>query len=134
MNPNPNTSGLQPPWRKGQASPNPSGRPLRLPISDVYARLAAEPVTPSIRKILKRDGVPLPPKATLAEALATRMFLRAIAGDCGAAKEIREAIEGKPGQRIEPVDAVREVIFRVVYTKTEPKKDGEEPDTSVVPS
>jgi hypothetical protein len=117
MNRHPNTSGLRPPWRRGQASPNPSGRPRRLPISDVYAKLAAEPVPPSIRGILKRDGVTLPPDATLADALATRMFLRAIAGDCVAAKEIRESIEGKAGQRIEPRDAVDEIRLVVVESK-----------------
>jgi uncharacterized protein DUF5681 len=125
MNRHPNTSGLWRPWKPGQASPNPSGRPRRLPISDIYAKLAAEPVPPSIHKILERDGVTLSPDATLADALATRMFLRAIAGDCVAAREIRESIEGKAGQRIEPRDAVdREIRLRVTYSKAPVKNKG----------
>ena len=40
MNPNGTRKNLRPPWRKGEPSPNPSGRPKRLPISDTYALFA----------------------------------------------------------------------------------------------
>jgi Family of unknown function (DUF5681) len=95
---------LRPAWRKGDPSPNPSGRPRRLPISDMYARIAVEPIPESIRNAMKRNGVSLPPEATFAEALATRVWVKALSGDSGAAREIREAIEGRTGQRAILVD------------------------------
>ena len=104
---------LLPAWRKGDPSPNPSGRPHRLPISDVYARIASEPISESIRKTLKRNGVSLPPGATFAEALATRVWMKALAGDLAAAKEIRETTEGKTGQRVAPPEEEGEQVVNV---------------------
>ena len=95
---------LRPAWRKGDPSPNPTGRPHRLPISDMYARIAVEPIPESIRSAMKRNGVSLPPEATFAEALATRVWVKALSGDSGAAREIREAIEGRTGPRAIVVD------------------------------
>jgi hypothetical protein len=102
MNPNGTLENLRPPWQKGDPSPNPSGRPSRLPISDMYTRIADEPIPEAIRKAMKRNGVNLKSGATFAEALATRVWAKALSGDSGAAKEIREAIEGKTGKRDAP--------------------------------
>jgi hypothetical protein len=125
MNFHPNTRGLRPLWKKGDPSPNPSGRPKRLPISDTLAEMAVQPVPTSIRKLLERRGVTLAPNATYADALARSEYLEAFNGNCAAAKEIREAIEGKAGQRIEPVDAAdREVRIRVVYSEAPVKNKG----------
>ena len=86
-------------WQKGQPSPNPSGKPRRLPISDTYEHLAAEPILDSVRKLLQQDGLTLEPGATCADALALRVWTSALSGDSGAAKEIREAIEEENGAK-----------------------------------
>src|ERR1700736_137042 len=104
MNPNGTLENLRPAWRKGDPSPNPSGRPIRLPITDMYRRIADEPIPEAIRKAMKRNGVNLKSGATFAEALATRVWAKALSGDSGAAKEIREAIEGKTGKRVTTED------------------------------
>jgi hypothetical protein len=109
---------LLPAWRKGQPSPNPSGRPHRLPISDTYARIADEPLPESMRKTLKRKGVILEPGATCAEALVKGVLASAIGGDLAAAKEFREASEGKIGQRVSPPEEPEEpqqVIVQLVH-------------------
>src|SRR5882757_6065559 len=108
---------LQPPWRKGEPSPNPSGRPKRLPISDTYALFAPEPIPESIRKAMKRRGIPIEPGATFADALVLQMWVKAMAGDPKAAKEIRESIEGKAAQRPADPGDKDPVEFRVVYTR-----------------
>lgn len=106
MNPNGTPKNLRPPWRKGAPSPNPTGRPHRLPISDTYESLADEPIPDSVRKAMKRNGVPLEPGATFAQALALRVWMRALNGDPVAAKELRESMEGKAAQRAAaPVDS-----------------------------
>jgi Family of unknown function (DUF5681) len=102
MNSNGTPANLRPAWQKGDPSPNPSGRPIRLPITDMYRRIADEPIPEAIRKAMKRNGVNLKSGATFAEALATRVWAKALSGDSGAAKEIREAIEGKTGKRDTP--------------------------------
>jgi hypothetical protein len=108
---------LRAPWRKGEPSPNPSGRPKRLPISDVYAQLAVQPIPESILKILQRDGVPLGPDTTFADGLATQMWLQALRGDILAAREIRESIEGKSPTRTEIKQGPTEVAPKPDYTK-----------------
>lgn len=99
MNPQGNSKNLRPPWRKGEPSPNPSGKPKRLPISDSYALLADEPIPESDRKLLETKGISLEPGATYASALARQNWIKAIEGDTRAAKEVREATEGKAGLR-----------------------------------
>jgi hypothetical protein len=85
--------------RKGEPSPNPTGRPKRLPISDTYALFAPEPIPESIRKAMKRRGIPVEPGATFADALVLQVWMKAMYGDPKAAKEVRESIEGKAGLR-----------------------------------
>jgi hypothetical protein len=125
MNPNGTPKNLRPPWRKGTPSPNSTGRPHRLPISDTYESLADEPIPDSVRKIMKRNGVPLAPGATFAVALALRVWMRALNGDPVAAKEVRESMEGKAAQRTVAVND-GPVSLRVVF----PKENGKEPPDS----
>ena len=106
---------LRPPWRKGEPSPNPSGRPKRLPISDTYALFVSEPIPESIRKAMRKRGVNLEPGATFAEAVCLQMLMKAMAGDPKAAKEIRESIEGKAAQRPADPGDKDPVTFHVVY-------------------
>jgi hypothetical protein len=129
MNSDGTPENLRPPWRKGEPSPNPSGRPKRLPISDTYALFASEPIPESIRRAMKRRGIPIEPGATYAGALALRMWVRAMDGDPKAAKEIRESIEGKASQRPADPGDKDPVTFHVVYDyekrNSAPKPDSE---------
>ena len=116
MNKNGTPRNLRPPWRKGEGSPNPSGRPKRLPISDTYALFAREPIPESVRKAMRKRGVNLEPGATFAEAVCLQMLMKAMAGDPKAAKEIRESVEGKAAQRSADPGDKEPVILEVVYT------------------
>ena len=115
MNPNGTPKNLRQPWQKGEPSPNPSGRPKRLPISDSYALLADEPISESDRKILQEKGISLEPGATYASSLARQNWLKAIEGDTKAAKEVREATEGKAGIRPADPEDKSPIQIRVVY-------------------
>ena len=117
MNPNGTRKNLRPAWRKGEPSPNPSGRPKRLPISDTYESLADEPIPDSVRKILKQNGVTLEPGMTFAQALAMRIWMRALSGDQTAAKELRESMEGKSAQRSAPPVSSDPANIRVTYDR-----------------
>jgi hypothetical protein len=121
MNSNGTSKNLRPPWQKGGPSPNPSGRPKRLPISDTYALFALEPIPESIRQAMKRRGIPIEPGATFADALVLQMWVKAMAGDPKAAKEIRESIEGKAAQRPADPGDNGPVTIHVVYD--DEKKD-----------
>jgi Family of unknown function (DUF5681) len=118
MNSHGTPKNLCPPWRKGEPSPNPSGRPKRLPISDTYALFASEPIPESIRKAMRRKGVHLEAGTTSAQALVKQMWLKAMVGDSKAAKEIRESIEGKAAQRpADPGDKDRLLFTLCTITK-----------------
>lgn len=121
---------LRAPWRKGEPSPNPSGRPRRLPISDTYALFAQLPIPESIRKAMKRRGVPIEPSATFADALVLQVLMKAADGDTKAAKEVRESIEGRAGERPDAPGANEPVTIHVVYDKEE-KDVPPEPDLQV---
>ncbi len=82
-------------FNKGQSG-NPSGRTIRKPITDAYLKRAKHPLPKELRLKLN-----LPEKATYADALALGQFRKGITGDAAAAKEVREAIEGKATQRVE---------------------------------
>jgi len=85
-------------WPKG-VSGNPGGRPRKRPVTELYAILGeikTEQLPKSVRKKLKLiDGLSLHANAALG------IFGAAVKGSHGAAKEIREAIEGKSTQRVE---------------------------------
>jgi Family of unknown function (DUF5681) len=121
MNSNGTRKNLRPPWRKGEPSPNPSGRPKRLPISDTYALFAQAPIPESIRRAMKRKGIPIEPGATFADALSLQIWMKAMGGDPKAAKEIREAVEGKAAQR--PADPRDKGPLEIHVVYDEEKKD-----------
>jgi len=98
---------------------NPLGINRKRPITDEYFARASDPVPEKLReKINQQLGVEaLKPGATWAQANALRQFIEAVLkGQTTAAKEIREAIEGKPPQRSEITGPERkEVTIKVVY-------------------
>jgi len=72
---------LKPPWRAGDPSPNPSGRPKLL--GDSYKAMLA--------RINETD----PQKRTNAELIANAALVAALGGDVSAMREIRSATEGE---------------------------------------
>src|SRR5271156_4076312 len=85
-------------WAPGQSG-NPTGRPRKRPISDRYAEMV-ETVLPDDL----RNAVGLPKGATYGDAIALSQARQAIKGKPEAAREIREAIEGKTCQRDHETD------------------------------
>jgi hypothetical protein len=83
-------------FKAGEPSANPGGRPRKRIMSQAYENFLAQLCEPAVRLALK-----LPANATYADAVATGLGRRAMRGDAAAAKELREAIEGKATQRIE---------------------------------
>lgn len=90
-------------WGKGQSG-NPSGRPVRLPITEAYKtlgkRLACE-VNPTMVDSLRLKGYDIPDDATMNDVLAIAQFTEAITGETKAASEITDRVEGKAIQRVE---------------------------------
>ena len=72
---------LKPPWRAGDPSPNPSGRPKLL--GDSYKAMLA--------RVNEQD----PEKRTNAELIANAALVAALGGDVSAMREIRSATEGE---------------------------------------
>jgi uncharacterized protein DUF5681 len=95
------------PWKPGESG-NLLGRPKRRPISDRYEDRAETPL-PEKERIKRR----LARGATYADALALGQFNAALNGRTDAAREIREAIEGKAQQRLELAN--RRVEIHVKY-------------------
>jgi Family of unknown function (DUF5681) len=77
-------------------SGNPGGRPKKRPISERYLTVAELPVDEKLRKKL---GLPI--GATYADAGVVAQYNAMIRGNPSAAREIREAIEGKATHRLE---------------------------------
>jgi uncharacterized protein DUF5681 len=98
-------------FKPGQSG-NPGGRPKKRPISDRYAEMAE-------RELLEEDRIKhgLPEGATWGDALASVRFKAALEGKTDAAREIREAIEGKTGPRQEHIENQN---VEVVVTYAEP--------------
>ena len=79
------------------------------PISEAYVDFLMSPIPEEIQEQLK-----LPLGATGADYIAQCAGRKALAGNVGAIREIREAIEGKPMKRIELTSrSARE--FTVIY-------------------
>jgi hypothetical protein len=74
-------------------SGNPGGRPSLKPITDRYRKIAAWPLPEKVRRRLG-----LPEGATYGDALALSVFEES---GPSAAREVREALEGKAKQRLE---------------------------------
>ena len=82
-------------WQSGGPSPNPGGRRKR-PITRRYQALAERPLPEELRLKLKQ-----PEGTTYGDVVALAILTKAMTGDVSAAKEVREAIEGKSRQRLE---------------------------------
>jgi len=76
-------------WRPGQTG-NPGGRPKKKPITDRYLRIVETELPDEIRA-----AIGLPRGATFGDAIAFAQAWQAIKGETAAAKEMREAIEGR---------------------------------------
>src|SRR5579863_3291329 len=63
-------------------------------LKEVHAQIAEQPAPPGIRRILRRAGVKLKPRATFADAEVLAVHTRALAGDLAALKEIVDRVEG----------------------------------------
>ena len=84
-------------WTKGQASPNPGGRPSKTPLSDAYRRLLETPYPGDERG------------RTYVERIAEVVCFEAGGGDLAAVREIADRTEGRPRQNVEmnPIDLSR---------------------------
>jgi hypothetical protein len=76
-------------WRKGQASPNPGGRPSKTPLSDAYRRLLETPYPGDQRG------------RTYVERIAEVVCFEAGGGDLAAVREVADRTEGRPRQNVE---------------------------------
>jgi len=126
-NPNGNTANLKP-FPPG-VSGNPAGRPRKRPISEAYDDLVRLELPEKIRL-----SANLPKGSTWADAIALSMARQALKGDVPAAKEVREAIEGKSVQRVEltsPEDKGFEV--RVTFELPVPERERRERVLDVEP-
>lgn len=71
-------------WTKGQASPNPGGRPSKTPLSDAYRRLLEKPYPGDQRN------------RSYLERIAEVVCYEAGGGDLAAVREIADRTEGRP--------------------------------------
>src|SRR5216683_2161502 len=76
-------------WKKGQASPNPGGRPKAMVLTEAYRAVLAKRF-PGDRQ-----------RRTVAEVIAARVAAEAASGSVRAAAEIADRTEGKARQVIE---------------------------------
>ena len=102
-------------WKKGQSG-NPLGRPRRKPITDRYIEAIETELPDDTRKKLG-----LAPGSTVGDAIARSVAFQAVIGPerVTAAKEIREAIEGKTPQAVE-LKHGGEVTINVRFGKRKP--------------
>ncbi len=76
-------------WKKGQASPNPGGRPKAMVLTEAYRAVLAKRF-PGDRQ-----------RRTVAEVIAARVAAEAASGSVRAAAEIADRTEGKARQALE---------------------------------
>lgn len=90
-------------WGRDIPPPKSPGRPKgsKRPITTAYQFASDAPCADIFRKALKKIGIDLPADATNADAMAFSMMYQGVKGSVPAAKEVREAIEGKSPQRVE---------------------------------
>jgi hypothetical protein len=117
-NPNIAEAGKLYQWKKGEPSPNPSGRPKRLPITERYMSLLEQRLPDALRSELEAIlKYKLPPRFSFGDAVAMSMLIEAVGGNLNAAREIREAVEGRSTQRIEPPPVEQPVDRRLVRAR-----------------
>src|ERR1700677_586006 len=114
---------LRPPWKPGQSG-NPSGRPKKRPLSSAYIEFAERRLPERLRRSLG-----LPEGATYTDALAEALFRSALNGNVPAARELREATEGRADVRPKEPAGDVEIQFRVLYEQT-PRVKRPDPDNS----
>lgn len=105
---------LRPPWKPGESG-NPNGRPKRRPISARYATFAEVPLP---EKRCRELG--LAPGSTYGDGVTKALYEMAMNGKRGAAREIREGIEGRTVERPEasgPGIATLHVVYDKAPTK-----------------
>jgi hypothetical protein len=112
---------LRPPWgTPGNPPPKSPGRPPKRPLSEAYEEWLREPVSPDKIATFRAEGMKLPDGLTNADLVAMAMGKRAVKGDVTAAKELREAVEGKATQRIEMFHGEGPNEMLVVYATAIP--------------
>jgi len=84
-------------WKKGQPSPNASGRPKKKPITEAYEVLCNKKLPAALRIVEfgKKAKIDLGENATFADWLAVGLMQSARRGNPSAAAEIADRIEGK---------------------------------------
>lgn len=100
-----------PTWVKGQSG-NPSGRPRSKPITDELKRIGEE------------GGY---------EALAKKLFSKAIAGDVRAAQEVLNRVEGKVTDRITVEAGTTDLISLLTRKATDNGKGTKSTDDTDIP-
>lgn len=105
-------------------NPGGPGRPPKRPVSESYEHWLNEPLTPKQMAQFYSEGIKLPPNATNSTLIAMAIGRKAQRGDVTAAREVREATEGKAMQRIELARGEdRTPEFVVVYATAVPGID-----------
>lgn len=109
----PNLQNLKP-FKPG--NPGGPGRPRKRPLTEAYdAWLQAELPASEIARLRSKDII-VPPGTTNADMVALSQGRAAISGNTMAAKEMREATEGKSPQRHELVTPKdREIHLRIEW-------------------
>jgi hypothetical protein len=98
-------------WKPGQCG-NPGGRPRKQPITERYLEALEVKLPDEIRIKLG-----LPKGATMGDALARRLTIKAISGSVDAAREIADRVEGKPLQAVKVEGAdLPAPIFEIHFT------------------
>lgn len=131
-NPHGNPATLRPPWGPDNPPPKSPGRPPKRPQSEAYEDWLREPVSKEKIAQFRLDGIILKDSATNATVVAMAMGRKAIRGDVNAAKEMREAVEGKSISRIELTGDQKAPEFVVVYATAVPGERKIEHEKTVV--
>ncbi len=120
------------PWKPGQSG-NPNGRPRKRPLSEAYDDWLRQPVSTDQIIKLREQGVRLPEDTTNADMVALSQGREAMSGNTNAAREMREAVEGKATQRFELSHTNdRAPEFLVVYANAVPGLPAAEPERQAV--
>jgi hypothetical protein len=92
-------------WKKGQPSPNPTGRPKKKPVTESYESIITEKLPDALRTFrLGRSNIELKAGATFADLLALGQVISATKGNTAAAAEIANRIEAKVAQPVTGAD------------------------------